>query len=194
MLPREFFLRPDVVAIAKELLGMHLYTRINGKVTAGIITETEAYAGITDRASHAWNGRRTDRTEVMYRQGGTAYVYLCYGVHHLFNIVTNTEGIPDAILVRGIMPALGLEVIRERINKPKAGFFEGYGPGKVSKILGITTKDTGTDLLGEKIWISDDGIQIKEDQVLTGKRIGIDYAGDDAELPYRFTIVRSVFE
>lgn len=194
MLSREFYLGDDVVAIAKELLGKQLYTLIDGRVTAGIITETEAYAGITDRASHAWNGRRTGRTEVMYRKGGTAYVYLCYGVHHLFNIVTNKEGIPDAILVRGIMPSIGSEVIRERTGKPGTGFLEGYGPGKVSKILGISIKDTGSDLFGEKIWISDDGIRLSDDQIQTGKRIGIDYAGDDAKRPYRFTIVRSLFE
>ena len=103
-LKREFYLREDVVQIAKELLGKVLFTNIGGKITAGIITETEAYAGITDRASHAYNNRRTARTEVMYAVGGTSYVYLCYGIHHLFNVVTNKKDIPHAVLIRAIKP------------------------------------------------------------------------------------------
>lgn len=193
MLGREFYLREDVVGIARELLGKQLYTCIDGKVTAGVITETEAYAGVKDRASHAWNGRLTERTRVMYMQGGTAYVYLCYGVHHLFNIVTNVEGTPDAILVRGVFPVLGIDTILARIKKSKAGFIEGYGPGKVSKALGIHISDTGTDLLGSRIWISDDGIKLTEDKIVTGKRIGVEYAGEDAILPYRFTISQTLF-
>src|SRR5688572_7863163 len=101
-LKRDFYTREDVVLVAKELLGKVLCTKWNGKTTSGIITETEAYEGITDRASHAYRGRRTERTEIMYSEGGTAYVYLCYGMHHLFNVVTNKKDIPHAVLIRAV--------------------------------------------------------------------------------------------
>ena len=103
-LKKDFYLQEDVMAISKQLLGKYLFTNINNRVTAGIITETEAYAGITDKASHAYNNRRTKRTEVMFAAGGVCYVYLCYGIHHLFNIVTNQKDVPHAILIRAITP------------------------------------------------------------------------------------------
>lgn len=194
MLPRSFYLRPDVVAIARELLGKYLITRIGGQYTSGMICETEAYAGITDRASHAYGGRRTDRTEIMYRPGGTAYVYLCYGVHSLFNVVTNQERIPDAILIRGIIPADGKAEMRLRAGKPITDANAGIGPGKVSKLLGIHYSISGLDLvssgpnLDPAIWIEDRGVSIDSSAILTGPRIGVEYAGPDALLPYRFRI------
>lgn len=194
MLPRSFYLRPDVVAIARELLGKYLITRIGGQYTSGMICETEAYAGITDRASHAYGGRRTDRTEIMYRPGGTAYVYLCYGVHSLFNVVTNQEGIPDAILIRGIIPADGKAEMYLRAGKPITDANAGIGPGKVSKLLGIHYSLSGLDLTGSgpnldpAIWIEDRGVSIDSSAILTGPRIGVDYAGPDSLLPYRFRI------
>ena len=115
----DFYLREDVVQISQDLLGKYLFTQIGGKTTAGIITETEAYAGITDKASHAYGGKRTARTETMYARGGTAYVYLCYGIHHLFNVVTNMPGIPHAVLIRAVIPAEGIETILRRRNKEK---------------------------------------------------------------------------
>src|ERR1017187_7820728 len=118
-LKREFYLREDVVQIAKELLGKVLFTNIGGKITAGIITETEAYAGITDKASHAYNNRRTPRTETMYAEGGVAYVYLCYGIHHLFNVVTAQKDTPHAVLIRAIKPIEGIPAILKRRNKTK---------------------------------------------------------------------------
>jgi len=116
-LNQEFYIRASVTQIAQELLGKYIFTFIDNKLTAGIITETEAYAGIIDRASHAYNNRRTARTEVMFATGGLAYVYLCYGVHHLFNIVTNQKEIPDAVLLRGIVPVSGIEIMEKRIEK-----------------------------------------------------------------------------
>jgi DNA-3-methyladenine glycosylase len=109
-LPSEFYIRTDVVQVARDLLGKVLYTSFNHEITAGIIIETEAYAGVTDKASHAYNNRRTARTEIMYRTGGTAYVYLCYGIHSLFNIVTSVEDNPHAVLIRGIEPLHGIEL------------------------------------------------------------------------------------
>ena len=123
-LPRSFYLATDVVDLARELLGKVILTEVDGLRTSAIITETEAYAGETDKASHAFGGRRTARTEVMYAQGGTAYVYLCYGIHHLFNVVTNQRDVPHAVLVRAAAPLEGITVMQDRL---------GRGPGRLLK-------------------------------------------------------------
>ena len=191
ILPRSFYTRPGVVDIARELLGKVLYTSINGQVSAGIITETEAYAGITDRASHAYNNRRTARTEIMFHQGGTAYVYLCYGIHSLFNIVTSVADEPHAVLIRGILPLRGVEAMKLRSGKPKISESDGIGPGKVARLLGIVVRHSGLDMCdeavsGDRIWVQDEEVRVSEDEIVIGPRIGIDYAGEDALLPYRF--------
>jgi len=190
-IPPSFYLKDDVVKIASELLGKYLFTNFNGMLTGGIITETEAYAGITDKASHAYDDKRTKRTEIMYYKGGTAYVYLCYGIHSLFNIVTNAENIPHAVLIRGIFPTLGEEIILKRVNKKKLSKEVTNGPGKVSKALGIHFSHSGLSLSGDKIWLEDKGIKIAKNEIKITKRIGIDYAGDDVKLPYRF-ILKSI--
>lgn len=197
LLQPDFYLRDDVVKIARELIGKILVTRFDNEITSGIITETEAYAGITDRASHAFGGRLTGRTSVMYQTGGTAYVYLCYGVHSLFNVVTNAHGIPDAVLIRGIKPLVGIEKMLARFGKSKFENNLGSGPGKVSKCLGIHFSHSGlpiTDVTGEnkgnelKIWIEDNDLVMKEEDIKSGTRIGVDYAGEDAALPFRFLL------
>lgn len=185
-LSRDFYLQDDVVALARTLIGKVLFTYIDGRLTAGIITETEAYAGVVDKASHAYGGRRTNRTETMYAQGGTGYVYLCYGIHHLFNVVTNVEGTPHAVLIRGVKPLKGIDIIRERRKFPKNDKLLSAGPGTVSQALGILTKHDRTDLLGNTIWIEDHSIVVPNDKVKITPRIGVDYAGEDAKLPYRF--------
>jgi DNA-3-methyladenine glycosylase len=182
-----FYTRQDVVEIARDLIGKVLVTKFNGELTSGIIIETEAYEGITDRASHAYGGKRTARTEVMYSIGGTAYVYLCYGVHSLFNIVTNERDIPHAVLIRSVFPLEGLELMKFRTQKEALLKGSGVGPGKVSKLLGIHYSYTGIDLLGDKIWLEDLGLDFS-DQILTGTRIGVEYSGEDALLPYRFRV------
>jgi DNA-3-methyladenine glycosylase len=184
----EFFLQDDVVALARDLLGMRLCTRIDGVLTTGIITETEAYTGITDRASHAYGGRHTARTEVMFREGGIAYVYLCYGIHHLFNIVTNQHGIPHAILIRAIQPEQGIEDMLLRRKKSKLDKTLTAGPGTVSKALGITTAHTGLRLSERTIWIEKTELVVPSKSIIAGPRVGVDYAGDDALLPYRFRL------
>jgi DNA-3-methyladenine glycosylase len=195
LLKRCFYVSSDVVTIARELLGKYLFSKVDGIITGGIITETEAYAGVEDKASHAWNGRRTERTEVMYAEGGTAYIYLCYGVHSLFNVVTNRKDIPHAILVRGIRPVEGIETILKRLGK--VNYAEGLtsGPGKVTKALGIHFSQSGTDLTvkpmdpGTKgIWIEDRKFEHSEYRLEVTPRIGVDYAGKDAMLPYRFVL------
>lgn len=191
-LTRSFYQREDVVLIAKELLGKFLFTKFGGKLTGGIITETEAYAGVTDRASHAHGGRRTARTEIMYMRGGTAYVYLCYGIHSLFNVVTNTKGIPHAVLIRAIQPTHGIPTILERRNLAELKRNAASGPGTVSEALGIHCSHTGTSLLGNKIWIEDRNSPVDESGIIAGKRVGVEYAGKDAALPYRFRLYGSI--
>lgn len=190
-LPRSFYARPDVVAVSRELIGKVLVTRIGGKLTSGIITETEAYMGAVDRASHAYGGKVTPRNKIMYGEPGRAYVYLCYGIHHLFNVVTNKPGVAHAVLVRAVHPLEGLDVMlkRRKVKKLTTG-----GPGTLTQALGILTSHTGTDLLGDLITIEDRGIVAPPKSIVTGPRIGVDYAGEDALLPYRFHINPSLLK
>ncbi|NLN96148.1 MAG: DNA-3-methyladenine glycosylase [Bacteroidales bacterium] len=183
-----FYSRTNVIEIARDLLGKTLFTNIDGYLTGGIITETEAYAGVHDRASHAYNGRRTARTEVMYMRGGTAYIYLCYGIHHLFNIVTGEPEVPHAVLIRGIKVTHGIDIIQKRTKKNITVGEVISGPGKVSKALGINVSFTGTDLLDNDIWLEDNNFRVDPKTVKSTPRIGVDYAGSDALLPYRFVI------
>jgi DNA-3-methyladenine glycosylase len=193
-LPLSFYLRKDVVKISRELLGKYLFTNIDGIFTGGIITETEAYNGEVDRASHAFGGRRTNRTEIMYGEGGHAYVYLCYGIHSLFNVVTNKKNTPHAVLIRAIYPVEGLDQMRIRRKRPNASDAElCIGPGTVSQALGIHFSDSGKSLLGNEIWIEDKGLKIPMKEIIIGPRIGVDYAGKDALLPYRFRVLHSYF-
>lgn len=185
-LSRDFYCREDVLQISRELLGKVLCTQIDGALTQVVITETEAYAGLTDKASHAYGGRRTKRTEPMFGVGGVAYVYLCYGIHHLFNVVTNVAGIPHAILIRAGKPAEGIEVMLARRQKQTLDRHLLGGPGSLAKALGITTRLTGRCLQGDEVWIDDRQISVSADKITVGPRVGVDYAGDDALLPCRF--------
>lgn len=159
-LKNDFYQRTDVVQIARELLGKELITCIDGQLTSGIITETEAYNGIVDRASHAFGGRFTPRTQTMYAAGGVCYVYLCYGIHHLFNVVTNIEGVPHAILIRNIKPLKGLETILQRRNKIKANKNLSTGPGTLSQAMGIKTFHNGLSLQENTIWMRMLGLRL----------------------------------
>lgn len=185
-LQKSFFLGNDVLDIAKKLLGKHLFTLKDGQIAGGIICEVEAYKGIGDRASHAYGGRRTQRNEMMYHEGGVAYVYLCYGMHSMLNFVTNTEGTPDAILIRGILPTHGEELMLMRTHKARMSNTLTDGPGKVCKALGINLSDNGAELNSETLWLEDRGIVVPDDDICRTPRIGIDYTGEDATLPYRF--------
>ena len=187
-LPLEFYRRSDVVQIAKDLLGKILVTRWKGQITSGRIIETEAYAGATDNASHASGGRRTQRNEIMYADGGVAYVYLCYGIHHLFNVVTNIKENPHAVLIRALEPMKGIETMLERTGKEKLDFTLTKGPGNVSKALGIFTKHSGSSLLGKEIFIAGDGFSYSANEINASPRIGVEYAGKDAKLPFRFYV------
>lgn len=185
---KSFYLRSDVVTIARELIGMKLCTCFDGNLTSGIITETEAYAGVTDKGSHAYNGRRTQRTEIMFREGGLAYIYLCYGMYSLFNVVTNAKDIPHAVLIRAIKPIDGIETMLQRTGKKKVDKNFLNGPGKLTKALGLHFSQTGTSLYGHEIWIETTDFRYPEKELNVTPRIGIDYAGEDALLPYRFVL------
>lgn len=186
-LPESFYQRTDVVKIARELLGKGLFTQIDGMVTGGIIVETEAYSW-KERGCHAYGARKTKRNAVMFGRGGHAYVYLCYGMHHLFNVVTNAQDTADAVLIRALEPHTGMDSMKNRRGKLVNDFHLTSGPGKLSKALGIDRRLNGKSLLDSEVWIEDIGMKINNKSVEAGPRIGIDYAGEDAKLPWRFTI------
>lgn len=178
-----FFLNPDVVAVARGLLGKKLFTCIDGVLTGGTIIETESYAGVMDRASHTYGGRRTKRTEILYSKGGVSYVYLCYGIHHLLNTVTGEDGVPNGVLIRAIEPTHGVETMLLRRKKKKMDKTLANGPGALTAALGITMDHYGLPLNGDTLWIEEGPAP---ENILVGPRIGVDYAGEDAHLPYRF--------
>lgn len=190
-LPSSYFQSKNVVQLAEDLIGLEVFTNINGAITSGIVTETEAYAGKGDKACHAHLGRFTKRTAVMYEPGGIAYIYICYGIHHLFNIVTNTKGHADAILIRAVEPTKGIDIILERRQKPRVDKSLSAGPGNVSKALGLSKKHNSLSVSSETIWF-ENSIP-KPSNIIKTTRIGIDYAGDDALLPWRFYDANSKF-
>ncbi|RNL52326.1 DNA-3-methyladenine glycosylase [Pedobacter jejuensis] len=183
-----YYLNDDVIWLAKDLIGKVLYSNINGNITAGIIVETEAYFGVADKASHAYCGRRTNRTETMYNLGGVAYVYLCYGMHNLFNVVSSASGEPHAILIRAIEPLIGLEIIEERRKMPFTKSAISSGPGSAAKALGIDRSFNAKSLTGNEIWIEDHNIKYPEEQIAVTPRVGIAYAQEHALLPLRFFV------
>jgi DNA-3-methyladenine glycosylase len=187
-LPAAFYGRNNVVEITRELLGKILVTKFNNAITAGRIVEAEAYNGPFDKASHSYGNRRTKRTEVMYAAGGVAYVYLCYGIHQMFNVVTNVQDIPNAILIRALEPVIGIDTMLERSKKNLHGFDLTRGPGNVARALGLHTSHTGISLQSDELFIADDGLRCNESEIAVTTRIGVDYAAEDALLPYRFIV------
>lgn len=187
ILPQSFYLEGDVVHISKRLLGKIIVTEIDHQVTLSRIVETEAYNGSMDKACHAYQNRKTPRTEVMFKEGGRSYVYLCYGLHHLFNIVTNGVNEPNAVLIRAVEPLEGLEVMADR-RKTKGQINLTNGPGKLANALGITR-----DLNDVLLYSNDSPIRIAEEreydhEIVVSKRVGVDYAEEDALLPWRFYV------
>lgn len=192
-LTKAFYTGDDVLEIAKELLGKILVTKWNGRVTSGRIVEVEAYNGITDKASHAFGGRRTKRNEIMYADGGVAYVYLCYGIHHLFNVVTNSKETPHAILIRALDPVKGIDEMLHRVGKDSLDNSLTRGPGNLSKALGLFTFHSGHSLLSKDLFIASDDFVYNKNEIIASPRIGVDFAGKDALLPYRFYIKGNPF-
>lgn len=187
-IPHAFYLSPDVVTLSKSLIGKYLFTCIDGLTTGGFIVETEAYNGIIDRASHAFGNRLTPRTQTMFEEGGIAYVYLCYGIHEMFNIVTSVAGEPHAILIRAIQPTVGIDIMQGRRNMQMIKPNITSGPGSVAKALGIDRKINGISLQSDTLWVEDQGVKFSDDQIAAVPRVGVAYAGQDALLPYRFYV------
>jgi DNA-3-methyladenine glycosylase len=186
-LSEDFYRGKNVVTIARNLLGKGLFTKIGGVITGGIIVETEAYSW-KERGSHAFGARKTDRNAVMFENGGYSYVYLCYGIHNMFNVVTNVAGTADAVLIRALEPLKGIEEMKLRRGTLRNPFHLTSGPGKLCKALGIDRTFNRKFLLENEVWIEDLGKKIVKKDIEAGPRIGIDYAGEDAMLPWRFCI------
>jgi DNA-3-methyladenine glycosylase len=189
-LPLDYYRHHDVLFLCRDLLGKYLMTYIDRKLTGGMIIECEAYRGPEDRASHAFGGRRTRRNEVMYSKGGLCYVYRCYGIHNLFNIVTHSKDIPHAILIRALKPVEGIETMLIRRRKEKVDKTLCGGPGTLTQALGIKLEHNGLPLSGPEIWVEDRGVKVPKNRIITGPRIGVAYAAEHARLPWRFRMAR----
>ena len=187
-IPLSFYSRKDVVQIAKELIGKIVVTNFDGNITSGKIVETEAYVGLSDKASHSFGNRRTARNEHMYSPPGTAYIYICYGMHQMLNIVTNDKDVPDAVLIRAVEPLEGIDIMLKRTGKKSLDKTLTRGPGNVGKALGIFKHHSGLHLLDDSIYLTENKDKTAGDQIGISKRIGVEGAGADALLPYRFYV------
>lgn len=195
LIDREYYLNPDVVGLAKSLLGKIMVSKVDNHITSGIIIETEAYKAPEDRASHAFNNRRTPRTSTMFMEGGHAYVYICYGIHHLFNVITAVEGIPHAVLIRALEPLDGLDHMLIRRKMSSLNHIITKGPGSLSQALGITQNLNATKLYDKKspIQLFESNQMYSDSQIGISKRIGVESSGESASLPYRFYVKGNVY-
>lgn len=187
-LPLSFYQRNDAVLVARELLGKHVYTQIDGQITGGIIVETEAYQGPEDRGSHAFNNRKTPRNEIMFGAGGVTYMYICYGIHDMLNVVTGTEGTSHAVLIRAVDPNVGIELMRERRQVFNEDSRLCRGPGALAKALGLVKAHNGINLQEDTIWIEDKGVHFDTDQIISSARVGMNFDGPYKTIPWRFYI------
>ena len=183
----QFYLREDTIQIARELLGKKVFSMAGDMLTGGIIVETEAYRGPEDRGSHAWNNRRTNRTEIMYAAGGVAYMYICYGIHDMLNIVTGPENTSHAILIRALEPIVGLEIMQERRKVYNKDTRLCQGPGALAQALGLNKSFNGKSLRGNEIWIEHADL-IPEEQIIASARVGMNFDGPYKTIPWRFYI------
>jgi len=174
-IPLSYYQNPDVLFLGRDLLGKVLAT----KKGSGVIIECESYMAPVDKASHAYGGRRTERNKVMFGSGGRAYVYLCYGMHNLFNVVTGPEELPHAVLIRSIFMPGGGPII---------------GPGRLTQALGIDRHMNGCLLDSCRVWIEDRGISFKQSDIEALPRVGIDYAKEYAKKPWRFRAAHSLLK
>jgi DNA-3-methyladenine glycosylase len=185
-LPLSFYQRDDAVEIARELLGKHVYTSIGGEISGGVIVETEAYQGPEDRGSHAYNHRRTPRNEMMFSAGGVVYMYICYGIHDMLNIVTGTDGISHAVLIRAVEPRVGLDIMRQRRNIFTDDNRLCRGPGALAKALGLVKAHNGINLMEDTIWLEDKNEEPDESEIIASARIGMNFDGPYKTIPWRF--------
>jgi DNA-3-methyladenine glycosylase len=182
-LPLSFYRKDDVVEIAKKLLGKFLFTKIDNFLVGGMIIETESYS-TKEKACHAYNNLLTKRTSAMFENGGVAYIYLCYGIHNMINVVTNKKNTPEAVLIRALKPIFGIDIMKKRNNSLNLT----NGPGSLCKSLKICRKLNLEKLTDSKIWIENKNIKIDKKNIIKTKRIGVEYAKEDAMLPWRFKI------
>ncbi len=189
-LPLSFYTREDVTQISRELLGKYIVTRFNGQHTSGKIVETEAYRAPDDKACHAWNNRRTPRTEIMFHEGGVAYIYLCYGIHHLFNVVTGKQGQAHAVLIRSIEPTENVDLMLSRRGMNSLSRQLTAGPGVLSRALGLHTTYNGSSLISSDspVWIEDRGSNLEDSMIVSGPRVGVQSAGESALWNWRFRV------
>jgi len=190
----DFYLQEDVLGVGKKLLGKFLFTKTSkGRITGGMIVETESYKGPSDKASHAYLGKKTKKNGKMYEKGGIAYVYICYGMYNLLNVVTNKKDIPHAVLIRAIEPTEGLDIMLKRRKLKKMQRNLTAGPGVLCQALNITKKQNGLSFASFHLWLEDRDIFINEKDIICSKRVGIDYAKEHADLPWRFRIKGSLW-
>ncbi len=192
-IPLSFFQHEDVVQISRDLLGKKLFTLIDGQLCGGIIVETEAYRGPEDRGSHAYNGKRTPRNEMMYGQGGLVYMYICYGIHDMLNIVTGAEGTSHALLIRAIEPTVGIETMRIRRNVFDKDTRLCQGPGALAKAMGLTKLHNGIPITSEQIWIEEFDIRYGEEEIVAAPRVGMNFDGPYKTIPWRFYVKGNKF-
>lgn len=188
----DFYLRKDTLRIARDLLGKLLVIpTTNGERVSGIIVETEAYLGEIDKGAHSYGGRRTARNEITYAEGGHIYVFFVYGMYYQLNFVTGPIGHPHVVLIRGIEPVEGIEIMRKRRGKmPDKNLTS--GPGKLCIAFGIDRSYNGEDLLGDRMWV-EEYKNFADEEVVSGKRVGIDYAEEFAGMPWRFWVKGNLF-
>lgn len=185
-LPLSFY-RRDTETVARELLGQVMYRRLpDGRLLSGLIVETEAYLGLADKACHTHGGRRTARTEMMYADGGVAYVYLIYGMYHCLNAVTRREGDPEAVLIRALAPVQGRDYWAAMYPKLKPHQWLS-GPGRLCRALQVDKTCNGLSLRSDELWIAA-GQAVPASDILASPRVGVDYAGEAAEWPLRFSV------
>jgi DNA-3-methyladenine glycosylase len=199
-LPREFYTRDDTLQIARELLGKLLVVPTEtGERVSAMVVETEAYLGAIDKAAHSYGNRRTKRTETMFAVGGTVYIFFIYGMYFQFNVVVGAKDVPHAILIRAVEPLENIEIMRwnrsAKSKKPNVKMLDknlASGPGKLCIALGIDRRFNDKDLLGDEIWL-EDFKTFSVSEISSGRRIGIDYAEEFAENPWRFWVTDNHF-
>ena len=184
-LKKEFY-QQDTEVVARQLLGKTLVRVYKGQRISGVITETEAYLGLIDKAAHSYHGKVTERTKVMYMEGGHAYVFMIYGMYYCFNVITRTTRQPEAVLIRALQPKEGLQLMH-KFRKTDDERKLTTGPGKLGQALKIDKSLNALPLSGQQIYI-EDAANLKASQIVTRPRIGVDYAEEAVEWPLRFYI------
>ena len=194
LLPQDYYLSEDVLFLARDLLGKVIVSSAGGQRTSAIIVETEAYKAPEDKASHAVGNKRTGRTEIMFQSGGVSYVYLCYGIHHLCNVVTGPEGVAHAVLIRAVAPIEGVEIMKQRRGIKGSQQALTNGPGKWTMAMGITTTYNGACYSDPNSLIQIfDAPSVPRNKVVTGPRVGVGYAGECALWPWRFRVLDNLW-